>query len=318
MSFKVPPFFIIAALGVGGYFGYNYFTHQGSHPSQNFPNPAAQTSARPDDSGTANNGSGNPGQNYPTAQNGTIANSPFNVKLQGSTSMVVLYRDFAANVPSGSKIDWQATSSDKGIEAVQKGTITLAGSSRVLTNDEQNGQPRLASVHVATDEVAVIVGKSNKFGGNLTKQQVRDIFSGKIKNWSAVGGPNKPIRVINRAEGSGTRDFFEKVVMKGETFSPSATTMQRDETTGIIRILGDDGISYATYSQVALQELSTKSLPLDGVYPGTSNKGYALSRELFFVYLADSTSEDVKAFIAFVTGPVGQRIVQNSGFSPAH
>jgi phosphate transport system substrate-binding protein len=245
-------------------------------------------------------------------------NSPFNVKIQGSTSMVVLYRDLAANVPSGSKIAWQTTSSEKGIEDVQKGIINLAGSSRVLTNDEQNGQPRLAAVHVATDEVAVIVGKSNEFGGSLTKQQVSDIFSGKIKNWSEVGGANKAIRVINRAEGSGTRDFFQKIAMKGESFSLTATTMQRDETTGIIRILGDDGVSYATFPQVEPQQLSTKWLPIDGVSPGTSNKSYALSRELFFVYQSDTASADVKAFIAFATGPVGQRIVQNSGFSPAH
>ena len=102
--------------------------------------------------------------------------------------------------------------SSAGIEAVSAGTADIASSSRGLNADEQD--LGLTPIVIAHDGIAVIVNDDNPVD-NLSTEQLRDIYAGKITNWKEVGGEDLKIQVINRDEASGTREAFRTIVMDG-------------------------------------------------------------------------------------------------------
>jgi phosphate transport system substrate-binding protein len=98
----------------------------------------------------------------------------------------------------------QGGGSSVGIKSCNDGTVDIGAASRELKADE----PNLVKHLLARDGIAIITHPSNPVTG-LTREQVKDIFSGKITNWSQVGGEIKEIYVVAREEGSGTRTAFE-------------------------------------------------------------------------------------------------------------
>jgi phosphate transport system substrate-binding protein len=136
-----------------------------------------------------------------------------------------------------------------------------------------------------------------------------------------VGGSNLPIKVINRAITSGTRGAFQDIVLLGQDFAPDGAnfiTWKQDETTAILRDLGDNGIGYATVTQLEKQEI-VRIIAIDGVSPTDvaavkANK-YPISRSLF-LGVKKVNSPVTKQFIEFALSPQGQQIVQKLGFVP--
>ena len=228
------------------------------------------------------------------------------VKIDGSTSMVTinqnLKKSFEKKFP-GTSVVTRAQGSSNGIEALRNGIVDVAAVSRPLTQEEES--QGLVAVPMAKDAIAIIVGEANLSIKGLTSTQVADIFQGKVNNWSAVGGSNQSIQVINRPAVSGTHQAFKDLVLKGNNFgtTPNITTLPRDETTGLIRALGNNGIGYATFAQVQNQS-TARVLPIDGVTPQTSN--YPYTRELLYVY-KNPASPAVKAFLGYATSPEGQQ-----------
>jgi ABC-type phosphate transport system substrate-binding protein len=113
-----------------------------------------------------------------------------------------------------------------------------------------------ASQPVTLDTIALAVGINNPFKGGLTSAQVQDIFKGNAQDWSNVGGPAGPIKVINRPEVSGTHQTFKEQVLSGANFGtgPNITKLDRDATTPLLQALGNNGIGYATFAQVVNQK----------------------------------------------------------------
>ncbi|QHV01021.1 PstS family phosphate ABC transporter substrate-binding protein [Synechocystis sp. CACIAM 05] len=233
------------------------------------------------------------------------------VTIDGSTSMVnineVLKAEFQQTFP-GTVVQNDAQGTDKGVVNLILGKVDLSASSRPLTSQEQ--AQGLAAVPVASDTIAVMVGRQNPFAGGLTSAQLRDIFTGKISNWSEVGGPNNTIQVINRPSESGTQQTFAAQVLQGQAFGQGANfqTMPRDATTPIIRALGANGISYATYGQVEGQQ-TAKIVPIDSLSPNQEN--YPLRRQLFYFYKTPPLPQ-VEAFLGFATSPQGQQAIANA------
>ncbi len=230
------------------------------------------------------------------------------ISVNGSTSMaqinVGLKNALEKKFP-GVKISLDAQGSNLGIQGVKAGTIDIAAVSVPLTPEQQ--QQGLAAVPVVRDAIALVVGRNNPVGQSLTSEQVKGVFSGNITNWSAVGGSPATIRVINRPNISGTYQVFQQEVLGGGNFGSGVnfTTMPRDATTPILKILGIDGISYATYTQVARQQ-TARTLSVDGIAP--SNPNYPFQRTLYYVYKNPPT-EAVKAFMGFVSSPEGQEAI---------
>lgn len=227
--------------------------------------------------------------------------------IDGSTSMAQLNAALKESFESkfaGTRVEIAAQGSSKGIEALIAGNVDIAASSRPLKAEETAAG--LKTFGVKPDQIALVVGKDNAFKQSLTSQQAADIFTGQITNWSEVGGPDAPIRVINRPAVSGTYSSFKELVLNGQDVTgPGVTTLERDETTGMLQQLGTDGIGYATYSQVANQG-TVRTLPIDNVFPDQPN--YAYQRQLLYIY-KEPASEGAKAFLGFVGSPDAQAVL---------
>lgn len=251
--------------------------------------------------------------------------NPSVLGIDGSTAMVALVKDLRnaysqvnPNIPTTYGIpDGSPSGSNQGLKNLIDGNVAIAATSRPLKAAE--AQAGIQLVPIAKDAIAVVIGINNLFKGNLTKEQLRDIYQGKITNWSQVGGVNQPIRVVNRASTSGTREAFQDIVLLGQGFAPDSSnfiTWKQDETTAILRDLGDNGISYATASQVEKQEI-VRIIAIDGVLPTDANAvkagRYPISRSLF-LGVKKITSPVSKQFIEFALSPQGQQIVQRLGF----
>jgi len=257
----------------------------------------------------------------------TTQPNPAVLAIDGSVTLVALVKQFqyaytqvnpslrtSYGLPDG-----KPNGTNAGIRNLIDGKVNLAVSSRPLKSEEY--EAGLQSVAIAKDAVAIAVGRDNPYKGGLTSQQLKQIFQGQITNWSEVGGPNLPIKVINRSPNSGSYTLFQEVALLGQSFAPDGAnfiTVKQDETTPLLRMLGRNGITYSTIQQLEKQ-LSVRVLPIDGVQPtdqaAIRNGTYPISR---VVYLAvpTQTSPAVKQFIDMVLTPQGQQIVKRVGFVP--
>ena len=230
------------------------------------------------------------------------------IKIDGSTSMVginqALKNNFEQKFP-GTSIQTDAKGTDKGILGILTGAIDVAAISRPLTAQEQ--AQGLAAIPIAKDAIAIVVGQENPFRKGLTQEQIKDIFQGKITNWSQVGGKDVPIKVINRPAISGTYQTFQALVLGGENFgnTPNFTNLERDATTPLLQALGKNGIGYATYGQIINQQ-TVRAIAVEGLTPEASNYPYV--RTLYYAY-KNPLTPSVKDFLGYATSPTGQDAV---------
>ncbi|MEC4985604.1 MAG: substrate-binding domain-containing protein [Oscillatoria sp. PMC 1068.18] len=231
------------------------------------------------------------------------------IRIEGSTSMVQINQALKNSFEQqfgNTRVITLAGGTEKGIEAVQSGSVDLAAISRALTPQEQG--TGLAAVTVAQDAIAIVAGITNPLRGSLTQQQVVQIFQGQITDWSAVGRRTSgTIQVINRPSVSGTRQAFQELVLNKGNFGNSAnfTTLDRDATTPLFRALGENGIGYATYTQAANQS-TVQVIPIDGLTPQAGN--YPYRRNLAYVY-QQPASPEVQAFLGFVNSQSGKEAI---------
>lgn len=228
------------------------------------------------------------------------------VRIDGSTSMVTINQNLKNGFQgkfSGTTVDTKANGSEKGIQDLVAGTADIAAVSRPLTAQEQ-GQG-LAAVPVALDTIALVVGINNPFKGGLTSAQVQDIFKGNVQDWSKVGGPGGPMKVINRPAVSGTHQTFKEQVLGGGEFGRSSniTTLDRDATTPLLQALGNNGIGYATFAQVANQK-TVRVVRVNGATPDAVN--YPYKRPLYYAY-KNPPNQAVKDFLGYATSSEGQK-----------
>ena len=230
------------------------------------------------------------------------------IAINGSTSMVQINKalkdSFESRFP-GTQVIINGQGSDKGIKLLQAGDIDIAAISRPLTSQEQ--AQNLVAVPIVQDAIALVVGVNNPFRRGLTDSQIKDIFQGKIADWSQLGRKPGAIEVINRPYISGTRQVFQQEVLQGGNFGESTNfrTMERDATTPILRALGTNGISYATYAQVANQQ-TIRTVAVNGLTPEANN--YPYQRILYYVY-KQPTSLEAKAFLGYTLSSQGQKAI---------
>ena len=263
----------------------------------------------------------------------TSSENPDVLAMDGSTTMVKLIRDLIdVYRPKSPKLkygisDDTPSGSNKGLEDLINGTISLAATSRKLNaKEEESG---LQSFQIGRDAIGVVVGINNPFKGNLTKKQLQDIYLGAITNWSMVGGTDRPIKVINRFIQSGTRDDFQDIVLSGRDFGSNVVQWDNDETTLVLRHLngeridginedGINGIYYATVSQLKVQLAIVRIIEIDGMSPtdeAVKSGKYPIIRDLFLA-VKKTTSPAAKQFIEFALLPKGQEILEKIGFVP--
>jgi phosphate transport system substrate-binding protein len=212
------------------------------------------------------------------------------------------------------KVDIKGGGTAVGIKAAYDGTADIGAASRELTRDD----PNLVKFMLARDGIAIIVNPANPVN-SLTKAQIVDIFSGKITNWSQVGGADKDIHVAAREEGSGTRTAFQELVMgKDASGNPIAivkNAILQNSSGAIIQVVKSDAqaISFDSFGYV---NNSVKALAVDGIAATMVNAksgSYSVVRPLYFLTKNEPTGI-VKAFIDYCAGSEAQKIITDEGY----
>jgi phosphate transport system substrate-binding protein len=243
---------------------------------------------------------------------GCQRSSAKSVKAIGSTSILPFAELLAQQFNQAHadlRVEVQGGGSTAGIQALQNGIADIGMCSRALKDDEAK---TLTPVMIARDGLAIVVNNANPVSG-MTKEQIRKIFSGEIKDWKEMeGGKEGTIRVIVREEGSGTREAFMTLVM-GKTELAKGAMAQ--ESTGAVKELvkSDAGaIGFMSLGQVG-QEV--KALSVDGATAsadGVKDGKYPLWRPFLFV-LKGQASPDSQRFIDFVLSEDGQKAMEKEG-----
>jgi phosphate transport system substrate-binding protein len=220
--------------------------------------------------------------------------------------------------------------SGTGIAALLNGTVSIANASRAIKSEEidtakKNGVDPIEFV-VARDAIAVIVHPKNPVN-QLTLQQISDIYSGNIKNWSEVGGEDRPIVRLSRETNSGTHVYFLETVLrlgsKDNKTLFSMDTLLLPSSEGITaevrdnpNAIGYDGLGYIVPEvkmlAVAKEAASGYIIPsAETVNDGT----YPISRDLY-MYTNGQPLNEIKVYLDWIISPVAQEIVTNLGFVP--
>jgi phosphate transport system substrate-binding protein len=213
----------------------------------------------------------------------------------------------------GTQVFVSGVGSSAGIEAVTNGSAEIGTSSRELKGDEL--KIGLVDWPIAYDAIAVIVNPDNPVNG-LSTDQIRGIFTGRITDWSQVGGPKMPILLVNRDAASGTRDAFDKIVLKGSTFDPTAAVLPG---TGQVRSVVAQATGSIGYISLGFVTPQVKALTVDGVVPSdrTVRDGtYPIRRVLHF-FTKGQPNTLARQYIDFVLSPTIQKdVVAKAGFTP--
>ncbi|MDO4535194.1 MAG: phosphate ABC transporter substrate-binding protein [Clostridium perfringens] len=244
-----------------------------------------------------------------TTNNGTTSTHSTKIAISGSTSVGPLLEneaeEFEAN-NSNVTIEINQTGSSSGIKDTKNGTSEIGMSSRELTTEEAEG---LGEVTVAVDGIAVVVNKNNPVQ-NLTLEQVKDIFTGKITNWKEVGGEDAPIVVVSRESGSGTRGAFEEILGYKET--ETVKTALINNSTGSTKSVVEGNENAIGYMSIGYVDNAISAVSIDGVGATSENVksgDYKIQRPFLLVYKEDSLSQQGQEFIDFILSDEGQKIV---------
>lgn len=241
------------------------------------------------------------------------------LRLSGSTTVLPIAQKAAEAYMAahpGARLSVSGTGSGDGLKAIIEGATDIANSSRDL-KDKEKARAAEAGVAlerhgVALDCVAVVVNPQNPVAA-LSLADLKKIYSGEAKTWKAFGGEDKPIVAVNRDPSSGTFELWLEKVMGGERVRPDAQVQASNGTVaGAVA-----GNKYAIgYVGLGYLSKDLKAVPVEGVAPSAQTAAdgtYPLSRELYMFTRPDGPAA-ANDFIAFVTGPEGQKIVEEEGF----
>lgn len=231
------------------------------------------------------------------------------ITINGSTSMTklcnALGEQFMLDNP-GTTVEKADTGSGSAVKAVKDGTALIGDLSRNLKGDEQGED--LQTVTIALDGIAVVVNKDNPVE-DLTKDNLKKVFTGEISNWLEVGGDDTPITVIGREESSGTREGFETII---DSLGDCKYHAEYPEAGDIVSKISTDkgAIGYASLFSVSG---NIKSVKIDGVSATTqniSNGTYPIQRPFNQVFLKNSEDELIKKWFEFVRSDKGRKIIE--------
>ncbi len=236
------------------------------------------------------------------------------ISMVGSTSMEkfanALSEVFMEKYPNVT-VQAEFVGSGAGIEAVTNGSADIGNSSRNLTEDEKAAG--IAENIVAIDGIAVVVDPANTVT-NLTKQQLIDIYSGAVSNWSEVGGSDSPIVVVGREAGSGTRSAFEEILGLEDACAYSS---ELDSTGAVMaRVAATPGA--IGYVSLDVLDDTVKALSLEGTEPDADNikaGTYFLSRPFVMATNGEISEQNelVQALFDFVYSDEGDAVIETVG-----
>lgn len=237
-----------------------------------------------------------------------------NITLAGSTSMEklanALCESFMEKYP-GVTASAEFSGSGAGIESVLAGSVDIGNSSRNLKEEEK--EAGAVENIVAIDGIAVVVDKDNTVTG-LTKEQLISIYTGEVKNWSEVGGEDKPIIVIGREAGSGTRGAFEEILK----IEDACAYANEYDSTGTVMAKVASTPGAIGYVSLDVVDDTVIALALDGVEATADNikaGNYFLSRPFVMATKGEISEQNelVQAWFEYVYSEEGQQVAAEVG-----
>lgn len=248
------------------------------------------------------------------AKNAQSADLSGAISMVGSTSMEkfanALSESFMEKYPNVT-VTAEFVGSGAGIEAVSNGTADIGNSSRNLKDEEKAGG--VAENIVAIDGIAVVVDGANTVE-DLTKQQLSDIYEGKITNWKDAGGNDAPIVVVGRESGSGTRSAFEEL-LKLEDMCKYSNEL---DSTGAVMAKVASTPGAIGYVSLDVLDDTVKAVKLEGAEPTEENikaGSYFLSRPFVMATKGEISEQNdlVKALFDYIYSDEGAEIVKSVG-----
>jgi phosphate transport system substrate-binding protein len=255
------------------------------------------------------------------------------IQNKGSDTMVNLALAWAENyqgIHPEVNVSVTGGGSGTGIAALINKTVDIANASRKITAEELAAAKKNGSdpeeIIVARDAIAIMVNPNNPVN-HLTLQQLSDIYSGKIDNWTEVGGEDRPIVRLSRETNSGTHVYFlEQVVRLGQKDNKTlfaTNTLLLPSSEGITaevrenpNAIGYDGLGYVVpeVKVVAVARSSNDQYEMPSA-DTVNNKTYPIARDLY-MYTAGQPSGEIKDYLDWILKPDAQAIVKNLGFVP--
>ena len=236
------------------------------------------------------------------------------ITMAGSISMEkfanTLAESFMAAHPDVT-VQAEFTGSSAGVEAVLSGQSDIGNSSRNLTEDEI-AEGAVENI-VAIDGIAVVTDPNNTVS-DLTRDQLIQIYTGEVTNWSDLGGESLPIVVVGREAGSGTRGAFEEIL---EIEDQCQYANELDSTGAVMaRVASTPGA--IGYVSLDVLDDTVKALSLDGVEANEANikdGSYFLSRPFVMATKGELVDQNelVQALFEYVYSEEGQELVQSVG-----
>jgi phosphate transport system substrate-binding protein len=218
------------------------------------------------------------------------------------------------------EFDLESKGTSYGMGALMGGFCDMAGASRLPLKEElevaQFRNVELNDYVIGAYSVAVVVNAANPVG-NLTRGQVRDIFTGVIQNWKDVGGPDAPIHLYIRDPISGTYIGFKELAMGNKPYLSGLNLFTN--YTGIVAAVAQDanGIGYSGFSLTP--QAGVKAVSIDGVEPAVDavNKGkYPYARTLHLYTNKAKERPAALDFIQFIQSSRGQAVLAQMGYVP--
>jgi phosphate transport system substrate-binding protein len=208
-------------------------------------------------------------------------------------------------------IEVQGGGSSVGVTSAGEGTVDIGNASREIKSSEFEKFPDLQVFTIAYDGIAIVTHADTKLD-TLSVEQVRDIFAGDITNFSEVGGPDAPIIVVSREEGSGTRAAFEELVMEsGDEEKVITEKALLQQSNGQVRTTVSTTPNSIAYLSFGFLDDTTRPVPIDGAEPtvaNVKNGSYPIFRPLNML-TSGAPNELAQAFLDYILGKDGQAIV---------
>nr|WP_282564671.1 phosphate ABC transporter substrate-binding protein [Liquorilactobacillus sicerae] len=242
--------------------------------------------------------------------------SQSSLTVAGSTAAQPIIEAAAAQIRRSDPhfyVNVQGGGSGTGLSQLAEGTIDI-GTSDVFASQKSNiDQKKLRDYKIAVMGITLII---NPQAGvkDLTRQEVSEIFTGKLTNWQQLGGKKLPITVINRAAGSGTRLNFEKLALSGK---PSLIAQEQSSSLTAYQTVKDTpgAISYVAFPDAKAGVIKPK---IDGVSPNEHNvlTNHWKLWSYEHLYTRKRVNSQTKTFLKYLTSPSINKLLKRFGFIP--
>lgn len=246
------------------------------------------------------------------------ANAP--IVIRGSSTLqpvVEQWADHFGQTKNAPPFDIVATGTSEGIDDLLAGRADIAMASRPLSQDEVSAARdkglAIRETTVARMGIAVIVNRNNPVS-SVAVDSLAEIFSGGIRSWQTVGGPDEAI-IIVRKDSGWSPDFFRRRIMGDRDFFGDSVMVDSKENVvaEVANRTWSIGVTGMPEAIPALDRISLVRMVSEG---SSDDSTYALSRPLFFFTIERSPS--VQRFLEYVTGEKAQEMIIETGFYPAH